>query len=174
MRGDTVTFSYTAPDDSPLQDAIGNDAGNLSNEAVIDGAVVAPGAPAGLFAFGTRNTSVLVDWAAPGDTGGAPITGYEYRFAPGSTVLEATPWKQRIASGFLFLDEHDGVRSGTTYVFEVRRGEPDRGGRDGQHDRVYVRGHGPPGDGQRLDHRHGAGARDADGDAEQHRGRQTT
>ena len=120
VRGDTVTFSYTAPDDSPLQDAIGNDAGNLSNEAVIDGAVVAPGAPAGLFAFGTRNTSVLVDWAAPGDTGGAPITGYEYRFAPGSTVLEATPWKQRIASGFLFLDEHDGVRSGTTYVFEVR------------------------------------------------------
>ena len=118
-RGDTVTFSYTAPGDSPLQDAIGNDAGNLSNEAVLDGAVVAPGAPTRISAFGTGDTEFLVNWSAPGDNGGAPITGYEYRFAPGSTVPEATPWIQT-ASTTLFLDETDGVRSGTAYAFEVR------------------------------------------------------
>ena len=119
MRGDTVTFSYTAPDDSPLQDAIGNDADNLSNEAVLDGAVVAPGAPTGFFVFDTGIGGILVDWGEPGDDGGADILHYEYRFAPGSTVPEATPWIQT-ASNSLFLDGTDGVRSGTDYAFEVR------------------------------------------------------
>ena len=44
-----------------------------------------PGAPASLTATAGDEEVALV-WSAPADDGGTPVTGYEYRFAAGTTV----------------------------------------------------------------------------------------
>ena len=51
-----------------------------------------PGAPASLTATG-GDEEVALEWSAPATSGGAPITGYEYRYAAGDSVPEATPWQ---------------------------------------------------------------------------------
>ena len=91
-----VTLDYT-PGANPTQDVAGNDAAALSGQAVTNntpgsgegsgggGDPSVPGAPASLTATAGDEEVALV-WSAPADDGGAPVTGYEYRYAAGDAV----------------------------------------------------------------------------------------
>ena len=50
------------------------------------------GVPASLTAT-AGDEEVALAWSAPSNDGGAPVTGYEYRYAAGDAVPEATPWR---------------------------------------------------------------------------------
>ena len=91
VRADqAVTLAYTDPNadgDDPrgvVQDDSGNDAADFTTGESGVGAVVnnstepvtAPDAPAGFEAEGAGDTSIVVTWDAPADTGGREITGY--------------------------------------------------------------------------------------------------
>ena len=60
---------------------------------------------------------VFLEWTAPADDGGTPVTGYEYRYAAGAAVPERTQWQ----SAELNLEwTVTGLTNGRQYVFEVR------------------------------------------------------
>ena len=75
-----------------------------------------PGAPASLTATAGDEEMALV-WSAPADDGGAPVTGYEYRFAAGTTVPEDTPWQ---SAGLNLEWTVTDLTNGREYAFEVR------------------------------------------------------
>lgn len=102
----------------PVSDTLGNsDSAFLDNPTkltVSDGAEVpqneAPGAPTGVLA--TRsNASARVSWAAPRDTGGAPITSYTVTASPGgqASTVPGSATSAVIA----------GLSNGTAYTFVV-------------------------------------------------------
>ncbi len=75
-----------------------------------------PGVPESLMAT-SNDGSVFLEWTAPADDGGSPVTGYEYRYAPGDGVPEDTEWQ----SARLSLEwTVTGLTNGQQYVFEVR------------------------------------------------------
>ena len=78
--------------------------------------VGAPGALASLTATAGDEEVALV-WSAPADDGGSPVTGYEYRFAAGTTVPEDTPWQ---SAGLDLEWTVTGLTNGQQYAFEVR------------------------------------------------------
>ena len=78
--------------------------------------VGAPGAPVSLTARAGDELVVLV-WSAPADDGGAPIAGYDYRYAAGSSVPEDTPWQ---SAGLDLVRTVTGLTNGQQYAFEVR------------------------------------------------------
>ena len=51
-----------------------------------------PSVPQSLTATG-GDGEVVLEWTEPADDGGAPVTGYEYRFAAGTAVPGDTPWQ---------------------------------------------------------------------------------
>ena len=75
-----------------------------------------PGAPASLTATAGDEEVALV-WSAPADDDGTPVTGYEYRFAAGTTVPEDTPWQ---SAGLNLEWTVTGLTNGQQYAFEVR------------------------------------------------------
>ena len=75
-----------------------------------------PGAPASLSAT-AGDAEVVLAWSAPGDDGGTPVTGYEYRYAAGDAVPEETPWRAAAADG---TANARGLENETRYTFEVR------------------------------------------------------
>ena len=75
-----------------------------------------PGAPASLTATAGDEEVALV-WSAPADDGGSPVTGYEYRFAAGTTVPGDTPWQ---SAGLDLEWTVTGLTNGQQYAFEVR------------------------------------------------------
>ena len=75
-----------------------------------------PGAPASLTATAGDEEVALV-WSAPADDGGTPVTGYEYRFAAGTTVPGDTPWQ---SAGLDLEWTVTGLTNGQQYAFEVR------------------------------------------------------
>ena len=75
-----------------------------------------PGAPASLTATPGDEEVALV-WSAPADDGGSPVTGYEYRFAAGTTVPRDTPWQ---SAGLDLEWTVTGLTNGQQYAFEVR------------------------------------------------------
>ena len=60
---------------------------------------------------------VFLEWTAPADDGGAPVTGYEYRYAAGTAVPEDTPWQ---SAGLDLEWTVTGLTNGQQYAFEVR------------------------------------------------------
>ena len=75
-----------------------------------------PSVPESLTATG-GDGEVVLEWTEPADDGGAPVTGYEYRFAAGTAVPGDTPWQ----SAGLDLDwTVTGLTNGQQYAFEVR------------------------------------------------------
>ena len=60
---------------------------------------------------------VALVWSAPADDGGTPVTGYEYRFAAGTTVPGDTPWQ---SAGLDLEWTVTGLTNGQQYAFEVR------------------------------------------------------
>ena len=75
-----------------------------------------PGAPASLSAT-AGDAEVVLAWSAPGDDGGTPVTGYEYRYAPGEAVPAEISWRE--ADGDLTVTV-TGLENETRYTFEVR------------------------------------------------------
>ena len=78
--------------------------------------VGAPGALASMTATAGDEEVALV-WSAPADDDGAPVTGYEYRFAAGTTVPGDTPWQ---SAGLNLEWTVTGLTNGQQYAFEVR------------------------------------------------------
>ena len=127
--GTTVTVGYT-PGANPIQNAAGNDAAPLSGQPVTNntpgsgggdsggsgGGPSVPGAPASLTSTAGDGAVALV-WSSPADSGGAPITGYEYRYAAGGAVPEDTPWR---SAGLNIEWTVTGLTNGQQYAFEVR------------------------------------------------------
>ena len=75
-----------------------------------------PGGPASLTATAGDEEVALV-WSAPADDGGAPVTGYEYRYAAGDAVPGDTPWQ---SAGLNLEWTVTGLTNGQQYAFEVR------------------------------------------------------
>ena len=128
QAGQTVTLDYT-PGANPTQDRAGNDAAALSGQHVTNntpgggegsggggGDPSVPGAPASLTATAGDEEVALV-WSAPADDGGAPVTGYEYRYAAGDAVPGDTPWR---SAGLNLEWTVTGLTNGQEYAFEVR------------------------------------------------------
>ena len=74
------------------------------------------GVPASLTATAGDEEVELV-WSAPADDGGAPVTGYEYRYAAGDAVPGDTPWQ---SAGLNLERTVTGLINGQRYAFEVR------------------------------------------------------
>ena len=73
VAGQTVTVSYTAPGTNPIQDAAGNDAGNLSNQAVTN---ATPDTTAPVLSTATVNGDALtLTYGEALDTGSVPAAG---------------------------------------------------------------------------------------------------
>ena len=75
-----------------------------------------PSVPESLTATG-GDGEVVLEWSAPADDGGAPVTGYEYRFAAGTAVPGDTPWQ---SAGLDLEWTVTGLTNGQQYAFEVR------------------------------------------------------
>ena len=82
----------------------------------------APGVPTGLTAQ-AGDKEVALSWTAPGSTGGAPITGYEYKLTETSGAAGGK-WTATGGTGTTFTvrtqDNGDDLMNGTTYYFTVR------------------------------------------------------
>ena len=78
-----------------------------------------PGAPTGLTAQ-AGDEEVTLSWSAPGDTGGEPITGYEYSQATesGAPPTSADRWTATRGTGTTFTVT--SLPNGETYYFRVR------------------------------------------------------
>ena len=75
-----------------------------------------PSVPESLTATG-GDGEVVLEWTEPADDGGAPVTGYEYRFAAGTAVPEDTPWQ---SAGLDLEWTISDLTNGQQYTFEVR------------------------------------------------------
>ena len=75
-----------------------------------------PSAPRNLISV-PGDEEVLLDWDVPAISGGAAITGYEYRHAEGASVPDSTAWTD--AGDVLFVRVRN-LTNGTEYTFEVR------------------------------------------------------
>ena len=75
-----------------------------------------PGAPEPLTAT-AGDGEVFLEWTAPADDGGSPVTGYEYRYAAGDGVPEDTPWQ---SAGLSLERTVAALTRGRQYAFEVR------------------------------------------------------
>jgi hypothetical protein len=102
-----VNATGTSPESAPS---------NTVTPAAAAPTVTAPGAPSSVLAT-AGNTSAVVSWAAPANTGGAAITEYEVQVRNGTgTVLRtdsAIPGTARSAT-------ISGLTNGTAYNFRVR------------------------------------------------------
>ena len=75
-----------------------------------------PTAPQNLAAT-TGDSRVALAWQAPADSGRFSVTGYEYRYAAGGSVPEATAWT---SAGNRLRATAGNLTNGTAYAFEVR------------------------------------------------------
>ena len=78
--------------------------------------VAAPGAPRTLTAE-PGDQEVVLTWTTPLDDGGTPVAGYEFRYAAGTSVTEATPWQ---SAGLDRKRTIGDLTNGEPYAFEVR------------------------------------------------------
>ena len=77
-----------------------------------------PGAPQGLTA-GPEDARVVLTWSPPASDGGAPITGYQYRYVAGSDAF-ADRWTNLSGGAGARQVTVSGLTNGTTYRFQVR------------------------------------------------------
>ena len=77
-----------------------------------------PGAPQGLTA-GPEDGRVVLTWSPPATDGGAPITGYQYRYVAGSDPF-ADQWTNLSGGAGAREVAVSGLTNGTRYRFQVR------------------------------------------------------
>ncbi len=89
--------------------------GSMSNEATATptAAATVPGAPTGLFAF-RGDESMSLEWSAPTNNGGSPITGYNVYRGNASGDLDLL-----IALGNVTTYNEQGLVNGHTYFYAV-------------------------------------------------------
>ena len=75
-----------------------------------------PGVPESLVAT-EGDGEVVLEWTAPADDGGSPVTGYEYRYVAGDGVPDGTPWQD---AGTELGATVTGLENETRYALEVR------------------------------------------------------
>ena len=94
-----------------------NSAGNGTASASVTEttATTVPGAPTSLDATMTRTTAAL-SWTAPVDTGGSPITEYQYRFTTGTTA--GGTWTDTNSTAVSVTIS--SLTADTEYTFQVR------------------------------------------------------
>ena len=92
-----------------------NDAGPGAPAKAVATPLGVPSAPERLTAT-PGDGEVLLEWTAPADDGGSPVTGYEYRYAAGA-VPEGRRWRW---AGKALERTVNGLTNGLLYAFEVR------------------------------------------------------
>ena len=88
--GQTVSLDYTQPMSNPIQDGSGKKAQSFtrwylvteSTITITNPVITVPGAPTALSATAVGNTQINLSWTAPGENGGAPISGYKIESSP--------------------------------------------------------------------------------------------
>ena len=93
-----------------------NDFGPGSPSSVSATPSTTPSAPASLTAD-NGNGQVELTWSAPTSDGGLSISGYEYRYAEGSSVPDDKSWNDVGLVESITIDE---LTNGQLYTFEVR------------------------------------------------------
>ncbi len=80
------------------------------------GAATAPGAPTSLTATADGQTTINLRWAAPTNTGGTAITGYQIEVSPNGT----DNWTNLVANTAATTYAHTGLSAGVTRYYRVR------------------------------------------------------
>ena len=123
--GRTVSLDYTQPMSNPIQDASGNKAQSFtrwylvteSTITITNPVITVPGAPTALSATAVGNTQINLSWTAPGENGGAPISGYKIESSPDGVAN----WTELVANtgNANTTYEHLGLTFGTTRHYRV-------------------------------------------------------
>ena len=123
--GRTVSLDYTAPMSNPIQDASGNKAQSFtrwylvteSTITITNPVITVPGAPTALSATAGGNTQINLSWTAPGENGGAPISGYKIESSPDGVAN----WTELVANtgNANTTYEHLGLTVGTIRHYRV-------------------------------------------------------
>ena len=117
--GETITVSYTVPSMNPIQDAAGNEATGLTDEAVAnDIPAKAPERPPNLTATPRGTDSMDLAWTTPW-ANGSDITSYDVRYTMGTTI--GGTWTE-IEDSDATTTSHTitGLTAGDTYTFQIR------------------------------------------------------
>ena len=125
QAGQTVSLDYTQPMSNPIQDGSGNKAQSFtrwylvteSTITITNPVITVPGAPTALSATAVGNTQINLSWTAPGENGGAPISGYKIESSPDG----AANWTELVANtgNANTTYEHIGLTAGTTRHYRV-------------------------------------------------------
>ena len=123
--GQTVSLDYTAPMSNPIQDASGNKAQSFtrwylvteSTITITNPVITVPGAPTALSATAVGETRINLSWTAPGENGGAPISGYRIESSPDGVAN----WTELVANtgNANTTYEHLGLTVGTIRHYRV-------------------------------------------------------
>ena len=123
--GQTVSLDHTQPMSNPIQDGSGNKAQSFarwylvteSTITITNPVITVPGAPTALSATAGGNTQINLSWTAPGENGGAPISGYKIESSPDGVAN----WTELVANtgNANTTYEHLGLTVGTTRHYRV-------------------------------------------------------
>ena len=123
--GRTVSLDYTQPMSNPIQDASGNKAQSFarwylvteSTITITNPVITVPGAPTALSARAVGETQINLSWTAPGENGGAPISGYKIESSPDGVAN----WTGLVANtgNTATTYAHIGLAAGTTRHYRV-------------------------------------------------------
>ena len=122
--GQTVSLDYTAPMSNPIQDASGNKAQSFTRWYLVTEAPSplptrsSPSpAPRPRSRQQPSGTRINLSWTAPGENGGAPISGYKIESSPDGVAN----WTELVANtgNTNTTYEHLGLTVGTTRHYRV-------------------------------------------------------
>ena len=123
--GQTVSLDHTQPMSNPIQDASGNKAQSFarwylvteSTSTITNPVITVPGTPTDLSASAVGETQINLSWTAPGENGGAPISGYKIESSPDGVAN----WTELVANtgNANTTYEHLGLTVGTIRHYRV-------------------------------------------------------